>query len=41
MNFQKLLSTCERKLVAEIRPILHQLLHQSLFTSFLIALPSA
>jgi len=41
MNFQKLLSTCGRKLVAEISAILHQLLHQSLFTSFLIALPSA
>lgn len=41
MNFQKLLSTCGRKLVPEISTFLHQLLHQSLFTSFLIALPSA
>jgi IS5 family transposase len=41
MNFQKLLRTCERKLVAEIRAILDRLLYQSLFTGFLIALPSA
>jgi IS5 family transposase len=41
MNFQKLLRTCERKLVAEIMAILDRLLHQSLFTGFPIALPSA
>ena len=41
MNFQKLLSTRGRKLAAEISAILHQLLHQSLLTSFPIDLPSA
>jgi IS5 family transposase len=41
MNFQKLLRTCERKLVAEIRAILDRLLYRSFFTGFLIALPSA
>ena len=41
LNFQKLLRTCERKLVLEIMAILDRLLHQSLFTGFPIALPSA
>ncbi len=41
MNFQKLLRTCERKLFAEIRAILDRIIYQSLFTAFLIALPSA
>jgi IS5 family transposase len=41
MNFQKLLRACESKLVAEIRAILDRLLSQSIFTDFLIALPSA
>jgi IS5 family transposase len=41
MNFQKLLRTCERKLVAEIRAILGRLQHQSLFPGFLIAFTTA
>jgi IS5 family transposase len=41
MNFQKLLRTCERRLVAELRAILDRLQHQSLFTGFLIDLPAS
>jgi hypothetical protein len=41
MNFQKLLRACGRNLVAKIRAILNQLLHQSRFPGFLIALPTA
>jgi len=40
MNFHKLLRACEGKLVAEIRAMLGQFLHQSIFTALLIALPS-
>jgi hypothetical protein len=41
MNFQKLLSTCDCKLAADFWAILDRLLYQSLFTGFVIALPSA
>jgi len=41
MNFQKLLRTCENKLVAEITAILNRLLHQLLFNSFVVALRTA
>ena len=41
MNFHKLLRACEGKLVTEIRAIVDRILHLSLFTSFLIALPVA
>ena len=41
LNFQKLLRTCERKLVLEIMAILDRLLHQSLFIGLLSDSPSA